>query len=70
MTNVERQAKLDKDKWLLSEKEGFDRTGEMPYCFYCIYQDTYLNCKATQEERESSCLCAKAWNRRNKSRYK
>jgi hypothetical protein len=63
MTNKERQAKLDKKKWLESEKECCDKTGEMPYCFYCLYQTPYLMCQATQEERENGCLCAKAYNK-------
>jgi hypothetical protein len=66
MTNKERQAILDKKKWLASEKECCDKTGEMPYCFHCLYQSKYLMCQATQEERENLCLCAKAYNAKRK----
>jgi hypothetical protein len=68
MKNKERQKKLDEQKWLESEKEFCDKTGEMPYCFYCLYQTQYLVCQATQEERENGCICAKAYNKmvRNK----
>lgn len=63
MTNKERQKSLDKKKWIVSEKENFDKTGEMPYCFHCLWQSVYLVCEASQEKRESKCLCATAYNR-------
>jgi hypothetical protein len=61
--NIERQKILDEEKWLLSEQECCDKSGEMKHCFYCLYQNTYLMCQANQEERESGCLCAKAYNK-------
>ena len=72
MTNKDRQASLDKKKWLQSQEVGVDMSGRMPYCPYCKYQDsdisTYhrciiLYCNATQEELECNSLCAKAYNR-------
>ena len=62
MTNVERQKALDKKKWLESEKEKIDKSGEMNYCDYCLWQDRWEYCCATQAEREAHCLCAKAYN--------
>lgn len=63
MDNAKRQIKLDENKWLQSEQEKCDKTGEMPYCFHCLYQTKYLMCQATQEERENGCFCAKAYNK-------
>ena len=64
MTNQERQKSLDKKKWIESEKQGKDMTGNMDYCNHCYYQEI---CRDTQfipqEEREEYCLCAKAYNR-------
>ena len=62
MTNKERQNSLDKKKWLASEKNQYDQSGDMGYCCFCSYQDEF-DCTATQEKRESRCLCAKAYNR-------
>ncbi|MBQ2894960.1 MAG: hypothetical protein IJE92_05525 [Clostridia bacterium] len=61
MTNKDRQASLDKEKWLESEKMGVDMSGEMPYCGDCEHQ--LLGCLATHEKRVENCLCAKAYNR-------
>ena len=64
MTNKERQKSLDKKKWLESEKQGCDLSGAMEYCSCCSECDWWLDiCTATQEERESKCLCATAYNR-------
>ena len=62
MTNSEKQKWLDKKKWLESEKENTDKSGEMPYCNYCLWQDEGLYCMAEQEYIEKACLCAKAYN--------
>lgn len=68
MTNQERQRKLDVLKWNESKAQGFDMGGCMLYCEKCEYADhTHETdngkCYATQTERESKCLCAKAYNR-------
>ena len=67
-TNKERQASLDKKKWIESQSQGFDMSGCMLYCAKCEYADhshptDFGNCKATQEQREKQCLCAKSYNR-------
>lgn len=76
MTNKERQKSLDKKKWLASEKHGHDLSGEMSPCHYCKKQtpngwqkDGYFKhgCTASQEERETACLCATAFNRMQRS---
>ena len=62
MTNKERQNQLDKQKWYVSEAKGCSQSGQMGWCNYCKHQ--YKNCcLKTQEERESKCLCATAYNR-------
>lgn len=61
MKNTERQASLDKQKWLESERKEIDLSGYMAYCEYCNCQ--FLGCVAPHEERVENCLCAKAYNR-------
>ena len=66
MTNQQRQASLDKQKWLDSEIAGCDLSGEMWYCKHCPHQvDTPCGdyCSITHEQRVANCLCAKAYNR-------
>ena len=62
MTNKERQAALDKNKWTESAREHCDLSGAMGYCFYCKAQHG-AQCAASQVEREAGSLCAKANNR-------
>lgn len=62
MTNKERQASIDKKKWFASKEVGYDTSGMSIHCYYCNKQNGDI-CLATQEERESQCLCAKAYNR-------
>lgn len=70
MTNKERQTKLDKTKWLVSEKFGIDTSGKMDYCLYCPYRfidwKKENNCKAKHCEREKNNYCATAYNRMEK----
>ena len=69
MTNKERQASLDKKKWLVSEHLNCDCSGTMEYCEYCAKMGfADFSCEATQEERESQCLCAKAYNRMKRAK--
>ena len=75
MTNKARQKKLDKEKWLESEKNGYDMSGCLWHCQYCEHADhthptLYGKCYATQEQRESKCLCATAYNRWDKATRK
>lgn len=64
--NAFKQAQLDKEKWLESEKNNEDMSGAMYYCDACEYQKNGYLCSATQLKREYMCLCAKAYNRLNK----
>lgn len=77
MKNTERQKSLDKKKWIASEKNGMDMSGEMLHCFYCKKRtprdwqsDGFLRhgCSASQEEREGQCLCATAYNRMKRTK--
>ena len=69
ITNKERQKELDKEKWLESEQEGLDRSGQMTYCNDCDRKaGGELGCKATQAEREEKTLCAKAYNKHQRNR--
>ena len=68
MTNKERQQKLDKQKYLKSERIGVDMSGAMTYCCFCKEKKYPLNCDVAQEVRESKCLCAKAYNRMKRSK--
>ena len=66
MTNKDRQASLDKIKWLASEEVGEDASGYMTYCEHCEYQvndPLYSECSIPHEQRVEKCACAKAYNR-------
>lgn len=63
MTNLQRQKKLDKRKYLESEKLKTDLSGNMDYCDFCDQQANF-RCRATQLDREMNCLCAKSYNRK------
>ena len=57
----ELQKQLDAKKYVLSKKAGVDLSGQMQTCFGCKYRDVYFNtCYATQKQRESQKICAKA----------
>lgn len=62
MTNKEKQAALDKNKWIESAREHCDLSGAMIYCDCCAAQHG-AQCSASQAEREAGSLCAKANNR-------
>lgn len=66
MTNKQRQKELDEQKYLESETKRKDLSGDMPYCDYCACTTPYATCVASQEERETKCLCAKAFNKMRK----
>ena len=69
MNNIDRQKWCDKKKWILSEKNCEDISGEMEYCDYCEFNGGIFNkCTLTQKERESKCLCATAYNRMIRAR--
>ena len=61
--NELKQKELDKSKWIKSEEQGEDMSGAMPYCDACEHQRNGFVCGVTQGDRESKCLCAKAYNR-------
>lgn len=60
-TNKELQKWLDEEKWIESEQAGTDRSGLLTHCEFCPFNGEKYSCLATQEEREKSCLCAKAY---------
>ena len=63
--NIERQKSLDRVKWKESEKAGYDLSGTYPHCENCKHRINTcyaVGCNATQEERETKSLCAKAYN--------
>lgn len=66
LTLKQRQQKLDLQKWVESKDKGEDMGGKMDYCEFCS-QNFIYTCMATQEERESKCLCAKAYNKMQKA---
>lgn len=69
MTNKERQKRLDEKKWLASERKGFDMSAWMEWCEHCDKKTgMFGTCSATQEERETACLCATAYNRMQRAR--
>lgn len=68
MNNIDRQKDCDKKKWAESEREGKDLSGFMFYCKSCEHANE--GCDKTQEEREEGLLCAKAFNKAQKTFYK
>lgn len=69
MTKQERQKRLDRMKWLESEKEERDMSGMMDYCDFCDSQSEYMDdCEANPEEREAECLCATAYTRMKRTK--
>jgi len=63
MKNIERQRSLDRKKWYASLTYDSDQSGKMDYCQHCQKQGIFETCEADQRVRESSCLCATAYNR-------
>lgn len=57
------QKMCDKNKWLESEKCGYDKSGDMDFCKHCERHLTNNTCITIQEEREKYYLCAKAYKR-------
>ena len=63
------QERLDKKKYLDSEKFGFDLSGHLAHCQVCpCMKDTH--CLASHDERVEYSLCARAYNNLCKKRTK
>lgn len=62
MTNVERQQSLDRKKWEESEIAERDLAGEMAYCRFCKFREEGDVCALSQETREVTTQCARAFN--------
>ena len=67
MTNQARQKLLDEEKWLASEKAGYDKAGGMEWCTHCEhteYADNENGGMCTYIESSTMKFpCAKAYNR-------
>lgn len=61
-TNKVLQTRLDREKYIASEQAKYDKSGAMYYCSECEARNESV-CEATQEERESKALCAKAFKK-------
>ena len=59
---LDEQLQLDFQKWLESEKQLQDLSGEMPYCSFCDFCEK-CKCKATQTQRFEERLCAKTFKK-------
>lgn len=68
MTNIQTQHRLDKRKWILSEKLGNDLSGYMDYCDFCPHRTSDKKCKLAQVDREINCICAKAYNKMHQTK--
>ena len=72
MSNKEKQQKLDIEKWLASEKCGYDRAGSMDWCNYCKAQKqsiTQGEVFCANKEKDTT-TCATAYNKMIKARDK
>ena len=72
MNNKERQQKLDIEKWLASEKFGYDKAGGMEWCTHCEYTE-YADNKnggmcTYEPNNKSKYPCATAYNRMRKNK--
>ena len=73
MSNKEKQQKLDIEKWLASEKCGYDRAGSMDWCNYCKAQKQSTIAKGKvfcANKEKDTTTCATAYNRMRKARDK
>ena len=68
MTNKNRQASLDKQKYDFSELSKADMSGFMVYCEFCENQDNCKSGKYNYNHIKEECLCAKAYNRMKRSK--
>lgn len=58
------QERLDKKKYLDSEKIGFDVSGHLAHCQVCpCRMKGDCHCIASQEDRTKYCLCARAYDK-------
>lgn len=55
------QKRLDKRKYLVSQEKQRDMSGFMDYCEYCIHKG---NCGLSQAEKETTNICAKAYEKK------
>ena len=72
MSNKEKQQKLDIEKWLASEKCGYDRAGSMDWCNYCKAQKQSIakgKVFCANKEKDTT-TCATAYNKMRKARDK
>lgn len=57
------QDRLDKKKYLDSEKIGFDLSGHLQHCQVCPCRMKDCHCLATQDDRVKYSLCARAYDK-------
>lgn len=55
------QERLDKKKYLESEKAGFDLSGHLEHCQVCPCRDDNCHCLASQDDRVKDSLCGRAY---------
>lgn len=77
MNKQEKQAQLDKQRWIRSEKAKHDMGGTFEHCKFCKhksegvstpYYNAVPHCNTTYEQRQKECPCATAywnWTHRN-----
>ncbi len=65
MTNIERQASLNKGQATLADNNGTvaGNTEICPYCSFCAMVTNNETCSVRLTARTEQCLCAKAYNR-------
>ena len=64
------QERLDKTKWIKSEKSGYDRSGSMPYCEGCPHaldaMSLFGSCNVDHDQRVKDSLCAENYRKLKK----
>jgi hypothetical protein len=79
MTNKEKQKIRDKEKWLESQRVGYDKSGDMLWCGSCEFSQTCLTSKSGKrcdyggtsgDYDKVPYPCATAYNRMKRGEYK
>lgn len=60
---LKEQAKLDFQKWLDSEHKQADLSGCMPWCMFCKWRRSDVDCGCDPELRTANAMCVDAYHK-------
>lgn len=58
---LEKQATIDFQKWLDSERKKTDMSGAEPWCMFCKNRTKKLSCSCDPTVRSAEAVCVKAY---------